>query len=147
MCKSRTTFYLLWLAGARGLVFYGNGLAYLPSWLRMVNGGWLGSMQSKIFANEILSLFKAVPLNRLLFYLGGPLHTISSLFSHFYLFQNAIFHKMLIQGHFSEMIKLIFLRVHFSVVAIFFFLFLVICLSLYLHLKACIHYFSSFSYF
>ena len=86
MCKLRTTFYLLWRAGPPGLAFYGSGLACLPSWLEMMNAGWLGSMQSEIFLS---------PPNRLPFYLGRPLHIISSLFSKFCLFQNVILHKML----------------------------------------------------
>ena len=65
-----------------------------------------------------LSFFKAVPSNRLSFHLGSPLHIISSLFSHFCLFQNAILPKMLKLGfwHF----KSILIRIQFSLVAIFF---------------------------
>ena len=54
MCKPRTIFYLLWLAGPPGLVLYGTGLAHLPNWLGMVNSDWFGSMWSKVFfAKEI----------------------------------------------------------------------------------------------
>ena len=61
-----------------------------------------------------LSFFKAVPSNRLSFLLGSPLHIISSLFSHFCLFQNAVLQKILKLGFLS--------------------LVLVISLSWYLHL-------------
>ena len=79
-----------------------------------------------------LSFFKAVPSNRLSFYLGSPLQIISFLFSHFCLFQNAILHKMVKLGFLS--FKSIFLRMQFSLVATFFSLVLVISLSWYLHL-------------
>ena len=62
-----------------------------------------------------LSFSKAVPSNRLSFYLGSPLHIISSLFSHFCLFQNAILHKMLKLGLWN--FKPTFLRIQFSLVA------------------------------
>ena len=79
-----------------------------------------------------LSFFKAVPSNRLSFYLGSLLHIISSLFIHFFLFQNAILHKMLKLGFWN--FKPIFLRMQFSLVATFFSLVLVISLSWYFHL-------------
>ena len=65
-------------------------------------------------ANEILSFFKAVPSNRLAFYLASPLHVISSSFSHVCFFQNAILHKMLKLGFWN--FKPIFLRIQFSLV-------------------------------
>ena len=43
VCKPRTT-YPFWQPGPPGLAFYGSGLACLPSWLGMVNTGWLRSM-------------------------------------------------------------------------------------------------------
>ena len=42
-----------------------------------------------------LSFLEDVSLHRLPIYLASPLHIISSLFSHFCLFQNAILHKIL----------------------------------------------------
>ena len=90
MCQPRTdwpiSIYILW-----------SGLACLPSWLGMMNIGWLGSIQLEIFLQMKFIIFKAVPSNRLSFYLGSLIHVISSLFSHFCLFQNAILHKMLNQ--------------------------------------------------
>ena len=77
-------------------------------------------------ANEIY-LF-----SNLSFYLGSPLDIISSLFSHFCLFQNAILHKILKLGFWN--FKFIFLRMQFSLVATFFSLVLVIRLSWYFHL-------------
>ena len=79
-----------------------------------------------------LSFFKAVPSNRLSFYLGSPLHIISSLFSHFCLFQNAILLKILKLGLWN--FKPMLLRMQFSMVARFFSLVLVITLSWYFHL-------------
>ena len=78
------------------------------------------------------AFFKAVLSNRLSFYLGSPFHMISSLFSHFYLFQNAILHKKL-KLRFCNF-KPVFLRMQFSLVATIFSLLLVISLSWYLHL-------------
>ena len=80
-----------------------------------------------------LSFFKTVPPNRVLFYLGGLLHIISSLYSHFCLLQNAILHKMLKLEFWN--FNSIFLRMQFPMVAASFSLVLVICLSWYLHLK------------
>ena len=81
---------------------------------------------------NFLAFFKAVPSNRLSFYLGSPLHIISSLLSHIGLFQNPILHKMLKLGFWN--FKPIFLRMQFSLVATFFSLVLVISLSWYFHL-------------
>ena len=77
-----------------------------------------------------LSFFNAVPSNSLSFYLGGPLHIISSFFCHFCLFQNTILHKMLKLGFWN--FKPIFLWFHW--LQYFFSLVLVISLSWYLHL-------------
>ena len=90
------------------LGFYGSGLASLPSLLKTVKAGWLGSIRSEIF-------------------LEIPLHIISSLFSQFCLFQNAILHKILKLGFWN--FKLTFLRMQFSYVATFSSLVLVISLS------------------
>ena len=109
----------LWWAGPPGLAFYGSGLACLLSWLDMINAGWLSSMQSEFCCKWNLSFFKAVPPSRLLFYLGIPLHIISSLFSHYCLFQNAILHEMLML-EFWNFIP-IFLKMQFSLIATFFF--------------------------
>ena len=101
--------------------------------------GWGWWMQADLVPSDQefsckwnFSFFKAVPSNRLSFYLGSPLHIISSLFSHFCLFQNAILHKMLKLGFWN--FKPIFLRMQFSLVATFFSLVLVISLSWYFHL-------------
>ena len=74
----------------------GSGLTSLPSWLGIVNGGWLGSMRSKFFLQMKFIFFKAVPPNRLPFYLGSPLHVMNSLFTQFCSFQNAVLLKMFI---------------------------------------------------
>ena len=74
------------------------------------------------------SFFKAVLSNRLSFYLGSPFHMISSLFSHFYLFQNAILHKKL-KLRFCNF-KPVFLRMQFSLVATIFSLLLVISFTI-----------------
>ena len=111
MCQPRTdwpiSIYILW-----------SGLACLPSWLGMMNIGWLGSIQLEIFLQLKFIIFKAVPSNRLSFYLGSLLHVISSLFSYFCLFQNAILHKMLKLGFLN--FEPIFLRMRFSLAATFF---------------------------
>ena len=65
-----------------------------------------------------LSFFQTVLSNRLPFDLGISFHIISSLFSPFCLFQNAIFHKMLKLGFWN--FRPIFLRIQFSLVATFF---------------------------
>ena len=106
LCKPRATFYLLWRAGTLGLAFYGSGLACLQRWLGMVNAGWLGSMRPEIFLHMKFTIFKAASPSRLPFYLGHPLHIISSLFSFFCSFHNAILRKMLRLWNF----KPIFLR-------------------------------------
>ena len=109
------------------LAFYGNGLASWPGWLDMVNAGWIVSIRSKIFLQmELIN----VPSNRLPFYAGSPLHIISSLFIFFFLFQNAILNKMLKLGFWN--FRPIFLQMQFSLVATFFSLVLIICLSGYL---------------
>ena len=99
MCNPRTTFY--------------DGLAHLA-----------GSFpcDQKFSCKWNLSFFKAVPSNRLPLYMGSSLHIINSLSSHFYLFQNAILHRVL-------NFKSIFLRMQFSLIATFFSLVSVICFS------------------
>ena len=108
ICKPRTSWPtsidILW-----------SGLACLPSWLGTINTGWFSSIQSEIFLQMKFIIFKAVPSNRLSFYLSSLLHVISSLFNHFCLFQNAILHEMLKLGFWN--FKSIFLRIWFSLVA------------------------------
>ena len=87
----------------------------------------------KFFCKWNLSFFKAVPPNRLYFYLGRSLHRISSLISYFCLIRKAILQKNL-KVRFSNF-RLIYFRMQFSLVATFFSLVLVIGLSWYLHLK------------
>ena len=58
ICKPRTILFLLWRAGPPGLIFYGSGLACLPSWMGMMNGGWLGSAPSQIFLQMKYIFFK-----------------------------------------------------------------------------------------
>ena len=82
VCNPRTTTYPLWQPGPPGLAFYGSGLACLPSWLGMMNAGWLYSMRSEIFLQMKFIIFQGYP-TKLPFYLGSLLHIISSLFSHF----------------------------------------------------------------
>ena len=120
MCKPRKTFYLLCQDGPPALAFYGSGQACLLSWLGMVNSGCVSSMRSEFSCKWNLSFFKAVP-------------PISSLFSHVCLFQKAILHKMLKLGFWN--FELIFLGMQFSLVALFFSLVFIICLSWYFHLK------------
>ena len=76
---AKSNIIALWQTGPPGLAFYGNGLACLPSWLGMVNA----DCGQKSSCKWNLSLFKAVPPNRLFFYLGSLLHIIISLFRHF----------------------------------------------------------------
>ena len=105
--------------------------AYRAGW-----GWWMQAdsvpSNQKFSCKWNLSFFKAVPSNRLSFYLGSPLQIISFLFSHFCLFQNAILHKMVRLGFLN--FKSIFLRMQFSLVATFFSLVLVISLSWHLQL-------------
>ena len=61
VCKPRTTTYPLWQPGLPGLVFYRSGLACLPSWLGMVNAGWLCSMRSEIFLKMKFIIFQGCP--------------------------------------------------------------------------------------
>ena len=72
----------LWKPGPHGLAFYGSGLVCLPSWLGMVNVGWLCSMLSEFFLQIKFITFQGCP-TKLPFYLGSLLHIISSLFSCF----------------------------------------------------------------
>ena len=78
VCKPRTTTYPLWQPGPPGLAFYGSGLACLPSWLGMVNAGWLCSMRSEIFLQMKFIIFQGCPTK-----LGQPTPYIQLLISHF----------------------------------------------------------------
>ena len=103
--------------------------------------GWLmqpGSVpfDQKIFCKWNLSFFKVLSPNRLPLYLGSPLCIISSLFSQFYLFQNAILCKHLKLRFWN--VKPIFHRMQFSLVATFFSLVLVISLS-WVCILNCLH--------
>ena len=70
--KPRTTLYPLWQPDPPGLAFYGSGLACLPSWLGMINVGWLCSMLLDIFCKWNLSFFKAVSPKQPAFLLVHP---------------------------------------------------------------------------
>ena len=115
------------------MAFCGSGPACLLSWPGMMNAGWLGSMRSEILLQMKFSVFKAVPPNRLPFYQGSLHHITNSLFSYFFLFQNAVLHKMLKLGF--EKIKPFFWECSFHWFQYFVSLVLVICLSWYRHLK------------
>ena len=65
------------------MAFYGRWLAWLPSWLGMMNAGWLHSIRSQFSCKWILTFLKAVPPSTLPFYLGSLLLIIISLSSHF----------------------------------------------------------------
>ena len=73
----RTTTYPLWRPGPPGLTFYGSGLACLPSWVGMVNPGWICSMRSEIFLQMKLIIFWGCP-TKLPFHLGSLLHKSAS---------------------------------------------------------------------
>ena len=124
ICKSRT-------GCPTSIEIYESVIASLSSWL----GWWMQAdslpSDQQFSCKWNLSFFKAVPSNRLSFYLGSLLHIISSLFIHFFLFQNAILHKMLKLGFWN--FKPVFLRIQFSLVATFFPLVLVTSLSWYFH--------------
>ena len=95
-----------------------SGLAWLPSWLGMMNTGWLGSIWSEIFLQMEFIIINVFPSNRLPFYLSSPLHVISSLFGNFCLFHDAILCKMFKLGFWKfSHLKPIFLKIQFSLVA------------------------------
>ena len=116
------------------IVVLWNGLACLLSCLEMVNAGWLVLCCQKLSYKWNLSFFKAVPRNRLLFCLDSLLHIISSLFSRFCLFENAILHKMSKLG-FWRFKPMFSQNAILRLAAAFFSPVLVICLSWYMHLK------------
>ena len=131
ICKPRTTFYL---------PGWPNWIGILWKWVSMLTklagDGECRLAQFHVIrflSNEIYHFFKAVPPNRFPFYLGSLLHIINFLFSHFFLFQNAILHKTLNQGF--EILIPFFLRMQFSLVATYFSVVLVIYLRRFLHLK------------
>ena len=133
MCMPRTTFYFLDRLANLDWHFMEVGWhLYRDGW------GWrmyVGSVpwNQKICCKWNLSFFKAVPPNRLHFYLDSSLHTISSLFGYFCMFRKAIL-QINLKIRFWNF-KIIFLRMQFSFIPTFFSLVLVIRLSSYLHLK------------
>ena len=128
ICKPRTTFYLLLGACQSGLAFYGKGPAHLPSWLGMMNTGWLSSMRSEVPLQMKFIIFQGCPTKRGASLLGQPAAYNQFLIQLVLLVQNAILHKMLKLEFWN--FKPIFLRMHsgmqFSLVATFIFLILVI---------------------
>ena len=70
MCKARTTFYLFRQAGLLGLTFYGSVLTRLPSWLGMVNAGWLNSKRSEISLQLKFIIFQGRSTNKAAFLPG-----------------------------------------------------------------------------
>ena len=73
ICASlEQSFYRLWRAGPPRSAFYGSGLACLPSWLRMVNGGWLISMWSEIFLQMKFIIFQGCPTKQAAFLSWQP---------------------------------------------------------------------------
>ena len=128
ICKPRTTFYLLLGPCQSGLAFYGKGPAHLPSWLGMMNTGWLSSMRSEVPLQMKFIIFQGCPTKRGASLLGQPAAYNQFLIQLVLLVQNAILHKMLKLEFWN--FKPIFLRMHsgmqFSLVATFIFLILVI---------------------
>ena len=104
---------------------YGLIIERLPSWLGIINAASVPCDQKRSGKWNLL-LLKVVPPNSLPFNLGSLLSIISSLFSQLYLSLNAILHKMLKLVLLN--FKTIFLRMHFSFVAAFSSLVLVICI-------------------
>ena len=117
MCKPTTSTHAGCLTCIR---IYGSELTHLPSWLTMVNAGWVSSMKWEIFSQMKFIIFQSCPTKEaaLLFYLGSSFHTINSLFSRFCFFQNAVLQKKLKLGFW--MFMAIFLRMQLSFVATFF---------------------------
>ena len=70
MCKPRTTFYLLWGAVTPGMAFYASRTAHLPSLLRMMDAGWLGSIRSEMFLQIKFIVFQDCPTKQLSFLSG-----------------------------------------------------------------------------
>ena len=89
MCKPRTgwstSIEILWKWASKPTKKAGNCECRL-SWFHLIRN---------FCCKWNWSFFRAVPSNRLSFYLGSQLHIISFLFSHFCLFQNTLLHKML----------------------------------------------------
>ena len=110
MCKPRAGWPISTESSWIGLA------AYQAGWVWWIQAGLFPSDQN--FSCKWKLSFSRLS-NRLPFYLGSPLHAISSLFSHFCMFQNAILRKMLKLGFWS--FNPIFLRIQFSLVSTFFF--------------------------
>ena len=102
--------------------------AHLPSWLGMMNAGWLSSMRSEVSLQMKFIIFQGCPTKRGASLLGQPAAYNQFLIQLVLLVQNAILHKMLKLEFWN--FKPIFLRMHsgmqFSLVATFIFLVLVI---------------------
>ena len=115
----RKTFHLLWRTCPLGLAFHWSRITCLPSWLGIVNVGWLCSRLSY----QIGCIFTWTTLS-----IESATYSATSACS------GRPFYKKILKLRFWNF-KLIFLRMQFSLVATFFLLVLVICLSWYLHLK------------
>ena len=59
-------------AGLHRFGFYGGGLAYLQSWLGMVNADWLGSIRSEIFLQMKYIIFQGCPVKQAVYLPGQP---------------------------------------------------------------------------
>ena len=70
MCMLKTILYLLWQAFPHILAFHGSGIACLPSWVGMVNVGWLCSMQSEIFLEVKFIIIQGCPTKQAAFLPG-----------------------------------------------------------------------------
>ena len=54
------------------LAFYGSGLASWPSWLGMVNAGWVGSIRSEIFFQMEFIILQACSIKQATSLRGQP---------------------------------------------------------------------------
>ena len=54
------------------LGFYGSGLASLPSWLGIVNAGWLGSIRSEMFLVMKFIIFQGCLIKQAVLLPGQP---------------------------------------------------------------------------
>ena len=112
MCKPRTgwptSIGILWKWASKPTELAGDSECRLTRFHQIRN----------FLANEIYHFSRPSHQTGLSFNQSSLLHIISSLFSHFCLFQTAILHKMLKLGFWN--FKPIFLRMQFSLVATFF---------------------------
>ena len=114
------------------LRFYGSGLASLPSWLGIVNVGWLGSIRSEMFLIMKFIIFQGCLIKQAVLLPGQPVP-----------YNQLLIQPLLLvpECYFAENVeawvlkfKPIFLRMQFLLVATFFSLVLVNSLSWYLYL-------------